>query len=117
MKAVDVTLALSVYLRANIPQKVIQCFAELGQLNKIIIYAKKVNYTPDYIQLLRSIMRTNPENGASFATYLINEEDQLADVSQIVDIFMEQNMLQSCTAFLLDALKSNHPHEGPLQVA
>jgi len=28
---------------------------------------------------------------------------------------MEQNMVQQCTAFLLDALKNNRPSEGPLQ--
>ena len=34
---------------------------------------------------------------------------------QIVDVFMETNMIQPCTAFLLDALKNNRPAEGPLQ--
>ena len=33
---------------------------------------------------------------------------------QIVDVFMELNMVQQCTAFLLDVLK-NDPSEGPLQ--
>lgn len=28
---------------------------------------------------------------------------------------MEQNLIQQCTAFLLDALKNNRPTEGPLQ--
>lgn len=42
VKAADVTLALSVYLRGNVPAKVIQCFAETGQFQKIILYAKKV---------------------------------------------------------------------------
>lgn len=42
MKSVDPTLALSVYLRANVPNKVIQCFAETGQFPKIVLYAKKV---------------------------------------------------------------------------
>lgn len=28
---------------------------------------------------------------------------------------MEANMIQQCTAFLLDALKNNRPSEGPLQ--
>lgn len=42
VKAVDPTLALSVYLRANVPNKVIQCFAETGQFPKIVLYAKKV---------------------------------------------------------------------------
>ena len=43
VKAADPTLALSVYLRANVPNKVIQCFAETGQFQKIVLYAKKVN--------------------------------------------------------------------------
>lgn len=42
MKTADPTLALSVYLRANVPNKVIQCFAETGQFQKIVLYAKKV---------------------------------------------------------------------------
>lgn len=116
VKAVDPTLALSVYLRANVPNKVIQCFAETGQFQKIVLYAKKVGYTPDYIFLLRNVMRANPEQGAAFAQMLVADEGEpLADISQIVDIFMEQNMVQQCTAFLLDALKNNRPAEGPLQ--
>ncbi|XP_047033103.1 clathrin heavy chain isoform X2 [Helicoverpa zea] len=115
VKQVDPTLALSVYLRANVASKVIQCFAETGQFQKIVLYAKKVGYTPDYIYLLRSVMRTNPEQGAGFAGMLVAEEPPLADINQIVDVFMEQNMVQQCTAFLLDALKNNRPEEGPLQ--
>ena len=34
---------------------------------------------------------------------------------QIVDVFMEYNLVQQCTSFLLDALKNNRPTEGPLQ--
>ena len=39
----------------------------------------------------------------------------MADINQIVDVFMEGNMIQQCTSFLLDALKNNRPAEGPLQ--
>ncbi|KAH8356172.1 clathrin heavy chain [Drosophila serrata] len=115
VKASDLTLALSIYLRANVPNKVIQCFAETGQFQKIVLYAKKVNYTPDYVFLLRSVMRSNPEQGAGFASMLVAEEEPLADINQIVDIFMEHTMVQQCTAFLLDALKHNRPAEGALQ--
>ena len=45
----------------------------------------------------------------------VQDDEPLADINQIVDIFMEQNMVQQCTAFLLDALKNNRPSEGPLQ--
>lgn len=115
VKQADPTLALSVYLRANVPNKVIQCFAETGQFSKIVLYAKKVGYTPDYVFLLRSVMRISPDQGAMFAQMLVQDDEPLADIAQIVDIFLEQNMVQPCTAFLLDALKNNRPAEGPLQ--
>ncbi|XP_075219017.1 clathrin heavy chain [Lycorma delicatula] len=115
VKQADPTLALSVYLRANVPNKVIQCFAETGQFQKIVLYAKKVGYTPDYIFLLRNVMRINADQGVAFAQMLVQDDEPLADINQIVDILMEQNMVQPCTAFLLDALKNNRPSEGPLQ--
>lgn len=80
----DLTLALSVYLRANVPNKVIACFAETGQTDKIVLYSKKVGYTPDYIGLLQHIMRTNPEKGAEFAAQLVNDENgPLVDVERV----------------------------------
>uniref|UniRef100_H2ZKR5 Clathrin heavy chain n=1 Tax=Ciona savignyi TaxID=51511 RepID=H2ZKR5_CIOSA len=115
VKPMDSTLALSIYLRANIPNKVIMCFAETGQFQKIVLYAKKVGYTPDYVFLLRNVMRVNPETGKQFAMMLVQDDEPLADVAQIVDVFMEQNLIQQCTAFLLDALKNNRPAEGALQ--
>jgi len=115
VKQTDPTLALSVYLRANVPSKVIQCFAETSQFQKIVLYAKKVGYTPDYIFLLRNVMRVNPEQGLAFAQMLVQDEEPMADVSQIVDIFLESHLIQQCTAFLLDALKHNRPTEGALQ--
>ncbi|KTF74352.1 hypothetical protein cypCar_00016021 [Cyprinus carpio] len=115
VKSVDPTLALSVYLRANVPNKVIQCFAETGQFPKIVLYAKKVGYTPDWIFLLRNVMRISPDQGLQFAQMLVQDEEPLADITQIVDVFMEYNLVQQCTSFLLDALKNNRPSEGPLQ--
>ncbi|XP_014070224.1 clathrin heavy chain 1 isoform X3 [Salmo salar] len=115
VKSVDPTLALSVYLRANVPNKVIQCFAETGQFQKIVLYAKKVGYTPDWMFLLRNVMRISPEQGLQFSQMLVQDEEPLADITQIVDVFMEYNLIQQCTSFLLDALKNNRPAEGPLQ--
>lgn len=115
VKQHDATLALSIYLRASVPNKVIQCFAETGQFQKIVLYAKKVGFTPDYTSILRQIMRTNPSQGADFAKKLVQEDPPLADVGQIVDVFMESNMVKECTAFLLEALKNNKPEEAALQ--
>lgn len=78
------TLALSVYLRANTPNKVVACFAELGQYDKILLYSKKVGYQPDYAALLQHIMRVAPEKGAEFATQLANDESgPLVDIERV----------------------------------
>lgn len=80
----DMTLALSVYLRANVPNKAIACFAETGQYNKIVVYAQRVGYTPDYPNLLQHIARTNPDQATEFATMLIkNESGPLIDLERV----------------------------------
>ncbi|CAH8452142.1 unnamed protein product [Schistosoma margrebowiei] len=115
VKQADPTLALSVYLRANVPPKVVQCFAETGQFQKIIVYAKKVGYTPDYIFLLHNLTRINPDQGLQFAQMLVQDQEPLVDLEQVVKAFMDQGLVQQCTSFLLDALKHNRPSEGHLQ--
>ncbi|KAK9470001.1 uncharacterized protein V1510DRAFT_309136 [Dipodascopsis tothii] len=112
----DVNLALSVYLRANVPAKVVACLAETGQFEKILPYCTKVNYQPDFAILLQNIVRINPDKGAELATQLATHEGgALVDLDKVVDIFMSQNMIPQATAFLLDALKNNEPEQGHLQ--
>jgi len=112
----DPQLALSIFLRANAPQKVVAAFAETGQFDKILPFAKQSGYSPDFAQLLQNIVRMNPEKGAEFATALANDENgPLVDLERVVDIFQSQNMVQPATAFLLDALKDNKPEQGHLQ--
>ncbi|KAK9460391.1 uncharacterized protein V1516DRAFT_676506 [Lipomyces oligophaga] len=112
----DPVLALSVYLRANIPAKVVACFAETGQFDKILPYCTKVGYQPDYTVLLQNLVRINPEKGSEFATQLASHEGgSLVDLNKVVDIFMSQNMIQAVTAFLFDALKNNEPEQASLQ--
>ncbi|PMD39832.1 clathrin heavy chain [Hyaloscypha variabilis F] len=112
----DLNLALSIYLRANVPAKVVAAFAETGQFEKILPYATQVGYTPDYVVLLQNIVRINPEKGSEFATQLANNEGgSLVDIDRVVDVFQSQGMVQPATAFLLDALKDNRPEQGHLQ--
>lgn len=59
------------------------CFAETGQFQKIVLYAKKVGFEPEYVSLLRNVMRANPEAGAQFAGMLIQDDEPLADLSQV----------------------------------
>lgn len=112
----DDQLALSVYLRADVPHKTVAGFASTGQFEKILPYAKQKGYQPDFAQLLQNIVRVNPEKGAEFASALANDEGgPLVDIERVVDVFLSQNMIQQATAFLLDALKDNKPEQGHLQ--
>ncbi|KAJ1967924.1 Clathrin heavy chain, partial [Dimargaris verticillata] len=112
----DTTLALSVYLRANVPVKVVQCFAETGQFDKIVMYSKKVGYQPDWVPLLQYVARSNPDKAAELANALYNDENgPLINLEQTVDIFMSQGAVQSATSFLLDALKDNKEEHAHLQ--
>ena len=116
VRVADTQLALSVYLRANVPNKVVASFAELGQFDKILLYSKKVDYSPDYASLLQHLARSNPDKASEFASQLVNDESgPLVDLERVVDIFMSQNMIQQATSFLLDALKDNKPEQGALQ--
>lgn len=93
------TLALSVYLRANVPNKVIACFAETGQTDKIVLYSKKVGYSPDYVALLQHVMRTNPDKGAEFATQLVNDEaGPLVDIERVSENLTDERTV--CNAYM-----------------
>ncbi|KAF8543541.1 armadillo-type protein [Trichophaea hybrida] len=112
----DINMALGIYLRANAPQKVVASFAETGQFDKILPYAQKVGYNPDYTSLLQHIVRINPEKGAEFATQLVSHEGgALVDIDRVVDVFLSQSMIQQATAFLLTALEGNRPEHANQQ--
>lgn len=44
---------------------------------------QQVGYTPDWIFLLRNVMRINPEQGLQFAQMLVQDEEPLADITQV----------------------------------
>lgn len=96
------TLALSVYLRANVPNKVVACFAETGQTDKIVLYSKKVGYSPDYTGLLQHIMRVNPEKGAEFAGQLVNDESgPLVDIERVSQTFVSTATISNSKLYRL----------------
>lgn len=112
----DIEMALAIYLKANVPGKVVAALAETGQFDKIVPYSAQAGYSPDFIQLLQHIVRINPEKGADFATQLAtNESGSLVDITRVVDVFQAQGMVQAATAFLLEVLKENRPEQGDLQ--
>lgn len=115
--ASDVALALSVYSRLNVPEKTINCMFQVGEYDKVIAYATRVGYKLDYALLLQQLVRTNPSAALDFAKkiYSNNGGVHLIEAKSVLDIFMQVNLLQQASAFLLDALQGNRPEEGFLQ--
>lgn len=117
VKPFDTTLALACYLRANAHAKVISSLAELQQFEKILPYCNKVNYEPNFIVLLSTIMRTSPDRASEFAISLLQnpETSSQIDIEKVADLFFSQNHIQQGTSLLLDALKNDTPDQGHLQ--
>ncbi|SCU88368.1 LANO_0D01904g1_1 [Lachancea nothofagi CBS 11611] len=117
VKPFDTTLALACYLRCEAHSKVVTCLAELQQFDKILPYAQKVGYQPNYVVLISNLLRTSPDKASEFAVSLLQspETSSQLDIEKIADIFFTQNLVQQGTSFLLDALKGDTPDQGHLQ--
>ncbi|WZZ42116.1 hypothetical protein YC2023_038375 [Brassica napus] len=87
----------------------LECSEELGDL-------VKVGYTPDYMFLLQTILRTDPQGAVNFALMMSQMEGGCpVDFNTITDLFLQRNLIREATAFLLDVLKPNLPEHAFLQ--
>ncbi|CAJ2653424.1 unnamed protein product [Trifolium pratense] len=116
VKTVDNDLALKIYIKARATPKVVAAFAERREFDKILVYSKQVGYTPDYLFLLQTILRTDPQGAVNFALMMSQMEGgSPIDYNTITDLFLQRNLIREATAFLLDVLKPNLPEHGFLQ--
>ncbi|THG03500.1 hypothetical protein TEA_021259 [Camellia sinensis var. sinensis] len=87
----------------------LECSEELGDL-------VKVGYTPDYLFLLQTILRSDPQGAVNFALMMSQMEGGCPlDYNTITDLFLQRNLIREATAFLLDVLKPNLPEHAHLQ--
>jgi len=108
--------AMKIYIKGKSHSKVVAAFLESGQYDKVILYAQKTDYTPDYITFLRQMVMISQQGALDFALKLAqNEGGSLVDIGQVVDLFMSRNLVQETTSFLLDVLKGNKPEEAAFQ--
>ena len=61
-----------------------------------MLYAKKVGFEPEYVSLLRNVMRVNPDAGTQFASMLIQDDEPLADLSQVCILFLVPVLIFLC---------------------
>ncbi|KAJ6350385.1 hypothetical protein OIU78_006534 [Salix suchowensis] len=130
VKTVDNDLALKIYIKARATPKVVAAFAERREFDKILIYSKQVGYSPDYLFLLQTILRSDPQGAVNFALMMSQMEGGCpVDYNTITDLFLQipcnsnvfvlaslrGTLIREATAFLLDVLKPNLPEHGYLQ--
>jgi len=89
----NLKMACSVYLHGKIPQKTILCFLRMGHWDKVMEYAKKENYTPDYPTLLRQLHQAKREDAKNFAGMLAKEG--LLNAEETLRIFLSPGPGQS----------------------
>ncbi|KVI09938.1 Armadillo-type fold [Cynara cardunculus var. scolymus] len=87
----------------------LECSEELGDL-------VKVGYEPDYLFLLQTILRSDPQGAVNFALMMAQMEGGCpVDYNTITDLFLQRNLIREATAFLLDVLKPDLPEHAHLQ--
>ncbi|PVV01950.1 hypothetical protein BB560_003614 [Smittium megazygosporum] len=111
----DVTLALSIYLRAAAHSKAIQCFAQLGQFDKILLYTQKTGYSPNWTDILNQASKIDGDKARELASSLVKAQPQLLSAENAATILMSHNLIPQTTSFLLDILRDNDPNDAPLQ--
>lgn len=111
----DATLALHIYLHADAPAKVCQCFVELGQFSKLVLYAKKVGYQLDYVPLLQRSMAVDPVKAVEFGKLLLEDPSLGVNAEAVFDLFVSQGLVQQATSAILDILKRNTDDVAHLQ--
>ncbi|PVV00105.1 hypothetical protein BB559_000117 [Furculomyces boomerangus] len=111
----DVTLALSIYLRAAAHGKAVNCFAQLGQFDKISLYSQKTGFVPNWSDLLNQASKLDGDKACTLATMLVKAQPPLMSADAAASILMGHNLIPQTTSFLLDALRDNNESDGPLQ--
>eukprot|EP00771_Trimastix_marina_P000223 gnl/Trimastix_PCT/1231.p1 GENE.gnl/Trimastix_PCT/1231~~gnl/Trimastix_PCT/1231.p1 ORF type:complete len:1609 (+),score=828.08 gnl/Trimastix_PCT/1231:233-5059(+) len=112
----DVKLALAVYFHGECYARVVGVFAELGEFDRILTYAKTVSYTPDYLSLLADVAGRSPDQALAFAQKLMAQpEGALVDAGEVMELFNQRGMVQPLSVLMLDVLKKNDPADSRMQ--
>ena len=113
----DPNLALEMYQSSGQShEKVINCYLAAGQYDKIVPYARRHGFDPNYESILDNLIKTDPSSAQGFATSLVKCDGRpLVSIETAMDKFRRHNRLRECTGFLLDVLDGDRRDEGHLQ--
>lgn len=109
----DRTLAIKIYIKADAKEKAAFGLAEEGHFDKLVAWAKTVNYNPDWLKLIGALVQANPAGAAALAKLLLTNQVEVSREA-IVDIFVKRNLIREVTELVIDVNK-NQPEDGGLQ--
>ena len=70
-----------------------------------------MGYTPDWVFLLRNVMRVNPDQGLQFAQMLVQDEEPLANINQVMHTpTLPPRSLETYNIVFTHALCHLYPH-------
>ena len=69
-------------------------------------FSSQLGIKPDYIQMLRSMVFTDPQGAMNMAIKVCTQDSSI-NVFTIAEIFLQNNRLAELTQFLLECMKGN----------
>eukprot|EP00761_Pharyngomonas_kirbyi_P011776 gb/GECH01011802.1/.p1 GENE.gb/GECH01011802.1/~~gb/GECH01011802.1/.p1 ORF type:complete len:1690 (+),score=396.56 gb/GECH01011802.1/:1-5070(+) len=107
--------AMKLYSTGGSHSRMVSTYVEAGDFDKVLDYCKTNNYQPDWIEVLKETVNTNPDNTVGLALHLKQTGEANIDPNVVVDILMQRNYVQQTVSFLLKALGGDKEEEGDLQ--
>jgi len=127
-QAGELTMAMTVYVKASAHGAVLKALIENGQIAKVVPYAQRVGMTVNIAELVQlASTYASPQAALELANALQSSGLQtssavnaagarsMEDISQMFDMFLQKGMLQEATAYVLDNMKEDVETAGDLQ--
>lgn len=124
LRPISPTLALAMYIKASVHEKVIQCMIQTRQTSKVALYAKKVGMNVSHRQLVDIAAQYNSQAALDIANNSANalvladperKQQSLEEVSQMIDMFLSKGMLGEATTYAMENLRDIDDAEGHMQ--
>ena len=114
MRAQDVGLAIKIYEKCSAKDKLMQCYMQTGQTEKALQYGQQMGVKPDYVQILRGMIPSDPQSAMQMAISVCLKDPSVS-VHGLAELFLQNNRLAELTQFLLECMKGNKPEDGVWQ--
>ena len=111
----DSRISLEIYLGSNSSQKIVASFIMLGMFDKLDDYCKKVDYKPDWIDIVATVASQWPEKTEQILSFIEKNENLNVDSKSLAQKLIQLKMYQNAASFLLNVLKEDREEDSELQ--